>query len=828
VERDLNWKSLRGAAELSHTLELGLALEDRAIIERDSLAYLKDDDVRALIVRSAEGKEIFSYWRVSNAQAHAENLEDAATRLFAGDPNRVRQDEGTTSTWARVEIEGAEIGKIALQIGKDRLKAGGELRQRILAGVFIGCVGGIVTALFFVSFYVGPLIEVVERAFRDLEQRTNEALESARLKSEFLANMSHEIRTPMNGVIGMAELLGKTELTKKQRRYARTISTSATALLTIINDILDFSKIDAGKLAVRPVETDVKRLSEEVAQLMAPQAQAKGLELICSASPRLPEEVLIDGDRLRQVLTNILGNAVKFTQHGSVLLRVDVSTCTAKSCALDFTVQDTGIGIAAHDLDKVFEHFRQADGSLTRVAGGTGLGLSISRHLVELMGGSIELSSELGKGSIFRFRVPCPIVSAQVSSPSGKFPRTLIVDDNVVNRTLLEELFAVWGVPSDSARSGNEALQMLEAAEQRGERFELALVDHSMEGMDGPELALAIRQRFGVSPPRLVLLSSLSQNEVPGELFDDGLAKPVMHDDLRRVIQGRETPHKAEANEPGSLVKFIGRPRLLVVEDNPINREVMREILEELDLDADIVENGKLALDALDQHNYPLVLMDCQMPVMDGYEAACRIRLRTDASAKVPIIAVTAHAVQGEREKALASGMTDYITKPITILRLVRVMARYLPTESTAGSAGNAEATPNPADAVPSQEIEVQIGTSASGEAPSHRTLMSGIRRSKAVVALFIKMVPDQIAGLREAIDTGDSLEVKRSAHKLRGGCAAIGASKMAEICGILEPYPDTARQLIRELELEYLAVVATLMEEEKQAVAQQNSPRLS
>ncbi len=672
VERDLRWKAERGSSELSSTLELGLALGDRETIARAARAYLRDDDVERLVVLDGQNRAAFvwpAYVRPSEYLA-----------LFSGRPSQPHHRSESIVAWAPVEIEGAQIGRVALEVSEERLRAGDELRRKILGGVILGCFGALVVSLFFVSFYIGPLIDVIEKAFVELEAKTKEALESARLKSEFLANMSHEIRTPMNGVIGMAELLRKTQLSKKQRRYARTISTSASALLTIINDILDFSKIDAGKLSVRPVETDIKRLSEEVAQLMAPQAQAKGLELVCSISPQIPSEVMVDSDRLRQILNNIIGNAVKFTERGSVILRVGLSSeqTDEERCQLIFSVTDTGIGIAPEDQDKVFEHFRQADGSSTRVAGGTGLGLSISKLLVELMGGSIQLRSVVGEGSTFTFEMPCPVTSLDASQPSGQMPRTLIVDDNDVNRTLLEELFQAWGVPNDSARSADEAIQMLEAADARGESFDLALLDHKMGGTDGPQLASLIRARADLTQPRLVLVSSLSQSTSLGDLFDDGITKPVMHDDVRRVIQGRDHPARNEPEELGQHVRFVGNPRILVAEDNPINREVMREILDELEIDADIVEHGKLALEAITETDYPLVLMDCQMPIMDGYEATGRIRKLGAERGAVPVVAVTAHAVQGERERALAAGMTDYITKPITISRLVRVMARSI------------------------------------------------------------------------------------------------------------------------------------------------------
>ena len=810
IERDLNWKAMRGAAELSQTLELGVALGDSESIRKSVDAYLQDEDVQRIAVVDSKNEPLF-VWPDSDP----EPVRD----LFEGAAKVIHSDENAVRAWSDVEIEGAKIGAVGLLVSKKRLLSGVELRQRILAGVLVGCVAALFVSLFFVSFYVGPLIDVIQKAFSDLEVRTREAFESARLKSEFLANMSHEIRTPMNGVIGMAELLRKTDLTKKQQRYARTISTSASALLTIINDILDFSKIDAGKLTVRPVETDIKRLSEEVAQLMAPQAQAKGVELVCSVSPRLPGEVMVDSDRLRQVLNNILGNAVKFTQHGSVVLRVDLDDSVDEQPFgaeelqwIEFVITDTGIGIDPKDHELVFEHFRQADGSSTRVAGGTGLGLSISKLLVELMGGSIDLTSALGKGSTFSFRLPCPVVSPEASRPSGTLPKTLIVDDNQINRTLLEELFSAWNVPNESARSGKEALEMLEAAQASGHAFDLALVDHAMDGMDGPALAEEIRNRSELHQPRLVLVSSLSQGAELGHSFDDGITKPILHDDLRRVLKGSELkPTRRDSEDPGKLTRFIGAPKILVAEDNAINREVMREILDELQISADIVEQGEAAVSALDGFAYDLVLMDCQMPVMDGYEAARRIRARDDQKREIPIIAVTAHAVHGEREKALMAGMNDYITKPITIMRLVRVLGRYLPTETHSPSQ---DPRPEALDAPPSSSRNdpSERSIAVTGNAPlAGDRLAHDVQRSVTVVRLFLRLVPEQIRALREAMMCGDTPSVKHCAHKLKGSSAAIGARNMAALCGQIEAEPEGNMPVLDELVREHLAVVEQL-----------------
>jgi len=829
VAKDLSWKSERGAAELSYTTELAVALGESKAIREAAKTYIDDKDVKSLLVLDAEGKLLF---------AHPAGAKDREAELFGVPEGKAHDGVGSYHTWLTVDIEGAEIGKLALEVSKQRLEAGAELRSDILTGVGAGSLVAFIVSLFFVSFYIGPLVKVTERAFFDLEERTREALESARLKSEFLANMSHEIRTPMNGVIGMAELLQKTTLSKKQRRYARTISTSAGALLTIINDILDFSKIDAGKLTVRAVETDVKRLAEEVSQLLAPQGQAKGIEVMCSIAADVPREVMVDHDRLRQVLNNIMGNAVKFTNEGSVMLRVALSEHHREEdeASLVFSVIDTGIGIAAEDQSRVFEHFSQADGSLTRTAGGTGLGLSISQHLVELMGGAMSLESELGKGSTFGFSLRVKVVCGEGSRPSGKLPRTLIVDDNDTNRTVMEEIFESWGVPNDSARSADEALQMLDRATEQGEKFELALLDHMMHGMNGPELARKIRERAGAEAPRLVLVTSLSESQGLDAVFDDGLTKPVLQDDLRRVVQGTETAHR-ETQDEVQRTEFVGMPHILVAEDNPINREVMREILDELEVKADLVENGALALEAIEKRDYPLVLMDCQMPEMDGYEATRQLRRRTDDKAKIPVIAVTAHAVQGEREKALAAGMTDYITKPVTITRLVRMMAKYLETRVVApvprweepGEAFEEEETviekpasrsatpPVRSNTPPVRSMTPPVRASsdeASGTSAPNDALEPGVRRSKVVVGLFRKMVPDQIEGLKEAVSTGNSSEVKQVAHKLKGSCLALGARKMGNLCAEIEPCPDNGPELLKRLDEEHVRVLAALAAE--------------
>jgi len=820
IAHDLSWKAERGAAELSRTTEFAVALGEGDKVREAVQTYLGDEDVSALVVVAADGVVLLVH----------PDTPTLAEGWFNGAPGIVRESTRDFTAWQPVEIEGTEVGRVALGISKRRLEAGVELRADILKSAAFGCLVAFLVSLFFVSFYIGPLVRVTHRAFEDLEKRTIEALESARLKSEFLANMSHEIRTPMNGVIGMAELLGKSDLSKKQRRYARTIVSSASALLTIINDILDFSKIEAGKLSVRPVETDVRRLAEEVAQLLAPQAQAKGLEVMCAIGPEVPREVLVDHDRLRQVLNNIMANAVKFTNQGGVVLRVwqEQASDDGSSALIGFSIKDTGIGIAAEDHDRVFDLFSQVDGSLTRSRGGTGLGLSISRHLTELMGGTLTLESAVGEGSLFTFTVRVQVLAGVGSRPPEEhMPRTLIVDDNETNRTVLEEMLEAWGVRTESARSAAEALEVLGLAAAEGKTFGLALVDHKMPGMSGPELARRIRENEGERAPRLVLVTSLSDSGQIDDAFDDGISKPVLQDDLRRVLLGwAGRGSNSESDILTGAFEFVGRPRVLVAEDNAINREVIREILADLEIDCDIVENGKLAVEMIETRSYPLILMDCQMPDLDGYEATRRIRQRRDERANIPVVAVTAHAVVGEREKALAAGMTDYVTKPVTITRLARVMARFLPTRAT-GAAPIPEQNEIEMGEPPLEPSERSpLGERHPALVPAHREVRTrvdtgpaldpGVKRSKVVIGLFLRTVPEQLSALEQAVLVGHSDDVKQVAHKLKGGCLAIGARGMGALCAKLEPNPDDRSDVFEALQSEHEAVRLALEAEQR------------
>jgi signal transduction histidine kinase/CheY-like chemotaxis protein/HPt (histidine-containing phosphotransfer) domain-containing protein len=765
---DLGWKAERGAAELARATELGIVVADEQAIRTALGAYLSDRDITAIVVTDRDGKRLVTHG-------------SPPERLFSGAKGRSEEREGVLVAWAESAIEGETIGRVAVVVSKARLLAGKELQRDILTAAGGGCAVAFTICLFFVSFYVGPLIRVTRLAFERLEATTAQAVEAARLKSEFLANMSHEIRTPMNGIIGMTELLLGTAVDSRQQRYGQTIQTSANALLNVLNDVLDFAKVEAGKLDIHVAECDARRTVEEVAELLSAQAQTKGVELAVHIAHDVPPLVRCDRERIRQILTNIAGNAVKFTEHGEVVLRLDVERMDSGGPILVFRVDDTGPGIDKAQQSRLFEAFYQVDGSLTRRHGGTGLGLAISKQLVTMMGGSISVESELGKGSSFRFAIPVERSEKSFVAEPQRWPdlAALVVDDNPTNLAILQDLLCGWGMRVTSTTRGNEALNLLVSAEAAGTPFELAVIDYQMPGMHGGELAHRIRKELGLEALPIVMLASLGASELRDVhgVVTETLTKPVRQSELRRTLGfalGARTqqPEKTGRTSPTPVQdrarkapRFAGNPRLLVAEDNPINQEVLLEVLAELGCSADVVGDGQSALDALAKRDYPVVLMDCQMPVLDGYEAVRRLRLRPGPTARTPVVAVTAHAVDGERAKAISAGMDDYIAKPVTIAELAALLQRWLP---------NVE----------------QVSTIPAPPHDSERALDPDRTRSGRVVDLFLKLAPEQVETLLEAITVGDLAHVKATAHKLRGSSLSIGAPRMARLCGELETHP--------------------------------------
>jgi signal transduction histidine kinase/CheY-like chemotaxis protein len=521
----------------------------------------------------------------------------------------------------------------------------------------------------------------VEQSRGELEQALHGAREANRLKSEFLANMSHELRTPLNGVIGMTDIALETALTAEQHEFLSTAAGSARTLLKILNDILDFSKIEAGRMDLECLNFN---LNAELARAVKPfsaMAGAKGLELLFSASPDAPEWLVGDPERLRQVLANLLSNAIKFTASGEVALAVDRVESGERDCVLRFTVADTGIGVARAKQEFIFDAFRQADGSTTRKYGGTGLGLAICSRLAAMMGGRIWVESEMGRGSRFQFTAQFAIGKAAAGAvpPPARLDgvSVLIVDDNATNRRILTEYTRRWGMTAEQAASGELALGAMARAEGEGRPFALILVDAIMPGMDGFELAERISAGEGGEKAIILMLTSSDLNcgaqRCRASGIEHCLLKPIDRDSLFESIAqalgyaGRETRVEAapiESARPPGLRRGLS---VLLVEDNPVNRAVGARLVERLGHEVTVVEDGMKALETIERRGFDLILMDVQMPEMDGFDTTRAIRERESATgARTPIVAMTAHALKGDREKCLARGMDGYVAKPVT------------------------------------------------------------------------------------------------------------------------------------------------------------------
>ena len=731
----------------------------------------------------------------------------------------------------------------ALNVGESTAQEEEARMQRLMAGEKFSYDARAMTrsgTAIDIQVAVAPLLDQANQwigsisVARDVTQhkRSEEALRLAReaaesashAKSSFLARMSHEIRTPMNGVLGMTELLLETGLTSAQRKYAETVQRSGRNLLGIINDLLDFSKIEAGKLELESVDMDLRRSLEDVVDLLAERAHVKGLELACSIPANLATHVKGDPLRLGQVLTNLVGNAIKFTEQGSVVIRVAGLEETAQSVTLRFEVSDTGAGISAAAQSHIFEEFAQADGSTTRKHGGSGLGLAISRQLVEMMGGNIYVESVLGAGSTFWFTSRFEKQETQDSraAPMGMLTgvRALIVESSAINGGILHSQMSNWGMTNRVAATPAQAIDLLSQAAARNAPFDIAIIDLGLPGMDALELARAIRARADIATLRLVMLThrQADMQNAREAGIDACLAKPVrqtvLYECLVNVMacQPQEAVAAREVSEPVNAAPAGSRGNILLVEDNLINQQVALGILQIQGYSVTVVNNGREALDAYAQGAFDLILMDCHMPEMDGFEATREIRGRERSSIgkRVPIIALTANAMAQDREECLSTGMDDHLSKPFSMQTMQDMLDRWMPQAASTKSAAAAElAARGPAKAAAALDRRVLDQLS---------TLLKPERLARAINFYLVES-PKLIQKLKQAASANDAPEIVRSAHSLKSSSANLGASVLSRYCEDIEASArradaEEACKLFAKIETEYGCVQTALTAE--------------
>jgi PAS domain S-box-containing protein len=664
----------------------------------------------------------------------------------------------------------------------------------------------------------GGDVTEARQAAEDLAAARDEALTASKAKSEFLSTMSHEIRTPMNGVIGLTELLLQTKLDHDQHELASGVKVSAENLLVIINDILDFSKIEAGKLDIEEEAFSVANVADDVGRILAGVAHGKGVELLVDVQPSVPRTLLGDMVRIQQVLLNLTANGVKFTAEGEVVVRVSVLHQNAERVALRFEVIDTGLGIAVDDQKRLFRAFSQADGSTTRKYGGTGLGLAICRQLVELMAGKLGVISAPGEGSTFWFELSLrraenkqsSAVNGDIRTLDGR--RALVVDDNATNRMILRKQLTAWGIETVEAVDGVQALGLAAAAAEAGQMFDLGVVDLNMPGMDGIELAADLKADPATAEMTLFLLSSsgqrlgLAESHLRG--FAGSLTKPVRPSELfdclitslNDVAPAREAT-KPQLIEPENA-EVAGM--ILLVEDNKMNQLVGSKVLAKLGFGFDIANHGGEAVSAVQARNYDAILMDCQMPEMDGYQATAEIRRIESTTRHTPIIAMTAAAMDSDREACLAAGMDDYITKPVRLESVAAILERWV-TRPAPDGAATARITSSSDDGLSDPLDPSQIELLRSLDDGDGTVLGE-------IIDQYLTQTAEGRGELIRVVGEGDTAALERAAHLLRGASANIGASALAAVCAEMETQSrlarlDVAAGLVEQFDTEFSRV---------------------